>query len=63
MEAGSHSNLLIAVAPMLGAGYLVAFVGLYWVWRERRKVERAQRKAAEAHSDSSPTQKPKAASA
>jgi hypothetical protein len=63
MEFLSHQHLLIAVAPMLAMGYLAAFVGLFIVWRDRRKSELAHRKASEANSASSPSEKPKAAHA
>jgi hypothetical protein len=63
MEFLSHQHLLIAVAPMLAMGYLAAFVGLFIVWRHRRKSELAHRKAREAKSDRTASEKPKAAHA
>jgi hypothetical protein len=54
MEFLSHQHLLIAVAPMLAAGYLAAFAGLFVVWRDRRKSESLRRNAARDASSGAP---------
>jgi hypothetical protein len=59
----SHQELLIAIAPMAAMGFLVGFVGLFIVWRDRRKAEQANRQAAGANSVGATPKESKAAHA
>jgi len=59
----SHQELLIAIAPMAAMGFLVGFVGLFIVWRDRRKAERRKNRGAEATSAGRSPEESKAAHA
>ena len=63
IEFLSHLHLLIAVSPMLVAGFLACGAGFLYSFYERRALERAQRKAGEKSSNDASLDKQKTAHA